>query len=54
MVYGKSEALTEIHRSSDHSDVLFGEPLIAQIINAIQTSGRYRGIPRGAGLGEGE
>ena len=39
--YEESEALTDVHGSSDHADVFFGKPPITQVVNTIQASGCY-------------
>ena len=48
----ESDILTNIHRRSRHTDVVLSETLIAQVIEAIQASRCYRGVPCAPGLGE--
>lgn len=45
MGHEESDDLTNIHRRCRHTDVVLSETLIAQVIEAIQASGCYRGVP---------
>jgi hypothetical protein len=46
----KLKTLTDIHRSSDHTNIFLSKPLTIQIINALQASECYRGVPCAPGL----
>ena len=48
----KSKTLTNIHRSSGHTDISLSETPTIRIINTVQASGCYRGVPCAPGLGE--